>query len=135
MHELAPDAIAAMVAAVSRKTSSYAALNWQHFHGAAARIAADVTAFGLRRAHFMVEILAAWKLDGGDGVAHRRWARDLRQNLAPFALPGGYANLLGPGDREQAVEVNGGNATRVRTAKHRFDPDGVFASVISLPEG
>jgi len=30
------------------------------------------------------------------GAAHRRWAQDLWQSLAPFALPGGYANLLGP---------------------------------------
>ena len=135
LPELAPGAIAAMVAAVSRKTSSYAAVNWHHVHGAATRMAADATAFGLRREHFMVEILAGWEPDGDDGAAHRRWARDLWQDLAPFALPGGYANLLGPDDREQAAHAYGGNAARLRALKRRYDPDGVFASAIPLPEG
>jgi hypothetical protein len=77
--------------------------------------------------------------DGGDrrgldGAAHGRWAQDLWQSLAPFALPGGYANLLGPDDREQAAGAYGCNAARLRVLKRRFDPDGVFASAIPLPE-
>jgi hypothetical protein len=92
-------------------------------------------AFGLRREHFMVEIIAGWKPDGDDGASHRRWARDLRRRLARFALPGGYANLLGPDDREQVADAYGGNAARLRVLKRRFDPDGVFASAIPLPEG
>jgi FAD/FMN-containing dehydrogenase len=83
----------------------------------------------------MVEIVAGWNQDGDDCVAHRRWAHDLWQSLAPFALPGGYANLLGPGDREQAARAYGGNVARLRALKRRFDPDGVFASAIPLPEG
>jgi FAD/FMN-containing dehydrogenase len=94
----------------------------------------DGAAFGLRREHFMVEIIAGWNPDGDDGAAHRRWAKDLWESLAPFALPGGYANLLGPDDREQAAEAYGGNASRLRALKCRFDPDGVFASAIPLPE-
>ena len=95
----------------------------------------DGAAFGERREHFMVEIVAGWKPDGDDGAAHRRWAQDLWQSLAPFALPGGYPNLLGPDDREQAAAAYGGNAARLRVLKRRFDPDGVFASAIPLPEG
>ena len=53
----------------------------------------------------------------------------------PFALTGGYANLLGPHDREQAAGAHGDNAARIRVLKRRFDPDGVFASAIPLPEG
>jgi FAD/FMN-containing dehydrogenase len=98
-------------------------------------MAPDGTAFGPRREHFMIEIVAGWKPDGDDGAAHRRWAQDLWQSLAPFALPGGYANLLGPDDREQAAGAYGGNAARLRVLKRRFDPDGVFASAIPLPEG
>jgi hypothetical protein len=50
------------------------------------------------------------------------------RSLAPFVLPGGYANPLGPDDREQAEESYGGNAARLRVFKRRFDPDGVFTS-------
>jgi hypothetical protein len=51
----------------------------------------------------MVEIVAGWEPDGSNGAAHRQWAQNLQKSLAPFALPGGYPNLLGPDDREQAA--------------------------------
>jgi FAD/FMN-containing dehydrogenase len=81
-----------------------------------------------------LEIVAAWKPDGSSGSAHRQWAQDLRDALAPFALPGGYANFLTPRDREQTKYANGGNGARLRSLKRRFDPDGVFASAIPLPD-
>jgi FAD/FMN-containing dehydrogenase len=132
---LTADAADAIVAARARATSPYCAVFWHHFHGAATRMAPDGAAFGLRREHLMVEIVAGWKPDGDDGAAHRRWAQELWQSLAPFALPGGYANLLGPDDREQAADAYGGNAARLRILKRRFDPDGVFTSAIPLPQG
>jgi FAD/FMN-containing dehydrogenase len=125
----------AIIAAKARAASLYCTVFWHHFHGAATRMAPDSAAFGLRREHLMVEIVAGWKPDGDDGAVHRRWARELWQSLAPFALPGGYANLLGPDDREQVAAAYGRNAARLRVLKHRFDPDGVFASAIPLPEG
>jgi FAD/FMN-containing dehydrogenase len=83
----------------------------------------------------MVEIIAGWEPDGSNGAAHRQWAQDLFESLAPFALPGGYANFLAPHDREQARNAYGSNGARLRSSKRRFDPDGVFASAIPLPEG
>jgi len=38
------------------------------------------------------------------------------------------------GFREQVAGAYGGNAARLRVLKRRFDPDGVFASAIPLPE-
>jgi FAD/FMN-containing dehydrogenase len=125
----------AIIAAKAGAASPHCSVFWHHFHGAATRMAPDGAAFGLRREHFMVEIIAGWKPDGDDGAEHRRWAQNFWQSLAPFALPGGYANLLGPDDREQAAGAYGGNAARLRVLKRRFDPDGVFASAIPLPEG
>jgi len=132
---LMPGAIDAIIAAIARRTSPHSMVNWHHFHGAATRIPAEAIAFGLRREHFMVEIVASWEPDGGNGAAHRQWAQDLRKSLAPFALPGGYANFLGPDDREQAAAAYGDNAARLLALKRRFDPDRVFASAIPLPEG
>jgi hypothetical protein len=129
---LMPGAIDAIITAVARKTSPHSAVAFHHFHGAAARVPPEATAFGLRQEHFMVEIIAAWEPED-DGTAHRRWAHDLWHSLAPFALPGGYANLLGPDDHDQAAAAYGGNAARLRALKRRFDPDGVFASAIPLP--
>jgi hypothetical protein len=92
----------------------------------------DATAFGLREPHFVVQIMATWLPDDGDGVAHRAWADSVSETLAPHALPGGYANLLGPDDDEQIAGAYGPNAARLRAAKARLDPDGVF-SAIPLP--
>jgi hypothetical protein len=131
---LTAGAAEAIIAATARRASPHCSVFWHHFHGAATRVAPDGAAFGLRREHLMVEIVAGWKPDGDDGAAHRRWVQDLGQSLAPFALPGGYANLLGPDNREQPVGAYGGNAARLRVLKRRFDPDGVFASAIPLPE-
>jgi FAD/FMN-containing dehydrogenase len=134
LPELTAGAADAIIAAKARAASPHCSVFWHHFHGAATRIAPDGAAFGLRREHFMVEIVAGWKPDGDDGTAHRRWAQDLWESLAPFALPGGYANLLAPHDREQARDAYGSNGGRLRSLKRRFDPDGVFASAMPLPE-
>lgn len=132
---LTPGAAAEIIAAFSHKTSPETMLLLHHFHGAPTRVASGATAFGMRREHILVEIIAGWDPDGDDGSSHKHWARDLWQSLAPFALPGGYANLLGLDEPEQAADAYGGNAVRLRTLKRRFDPNGVFASAIPLPEG
>jgi hypothetical protein len=76
----------------------------------------------------MAEIIAMWTGEPESPV-HRRWARDLDAALAPHALPGGYPNLLAPDAGDQIPFGFGGNATRVRTVKDRFDPGGVFAAI------
>jgi hypothetical protein len=131
---LTPDVIDVITRAVADRTSPYSMVNWHHLHGAATRIPAEKIAFGLRQEHFMVEIIAGWKPDGSNAAAHRKWARDLWEALAPFALPGGYANFLTPHNREQVRDAYGGNGARLRVLKRRFDPDGVFASAIPLPD-
>jgi hypothetical protein len=131
---LTPGSLDAMTTAASHKASPHSAVGWHHFHGAATRIPAEATAFGLRQEHFMVEILAAWEPGKSDGAAERQWAQVLWEKLAPFALPGGYANLLAPHDRGQVRDAYGNNGTRLRALKRHFDPDGVFGSAIPLPD-
>jgi FAD/FMN-containing dehydrogenase len=131
---LTPEVIDVITRAVADRTSPYSMVNWHHFHGAATRMPAEKIAFGLRREHFMLEIVAAWKPDGSNGSPHRQWARDLSEKLAPFALQGGYANFLTSRDREQAKDAYGGNGARLKALKRHFDPDGVFSSAIPLPE-
>jgi FAD/FMN-containing dehydrogenase len=130
---LTRDAIDVITRAVAGRTSPYSMVNWHHFHGAATRIPAEKIAFGLRQEHFMVEIIAGWKPDGSNGAAHRQWAQDLWESLAPFALPGGYANFLVQRDQEHVRDSYGNNGARLRSLKRRFDPNGVFASAIPLP--
>ncbi len=113
------------------RTSPLSVVAVQSFHGAPSRVRAQATAFGLRTKHLLVSIVAAWE-GGVDGpgqevdAQHRRWAHDVSQALAPYALPGGYPNLLGPHEHAQIAAAYGGNAVRLRNAKRRFDPEGRF---------
>jgi FAD/FMN-containing dehydrogenase len=126
-----PEIIDALVDAGRTRTSPRSILGIHHCHGASTRIPSDETAFANRREHFMVEIVAGWP--PGDAHAHRAWADAVSAALAPYALPGGYQNLLGPDDHEQIANAYGDNAIRLLDAKTHYDPDGMFTA-IPLPE-
>ncbi|WP_088343728.1 MULTISPECIES: FAD-binding oxidoreductase [Rhodomicrobium] len=135
LADLTPGVAAAIAAAGAARTSPFSVVAMHHFHGAGTRVAADATAFGLRRRHILVEIVAAWDRSAGDdGSRHREWASDLSAALARYALPGGYPNLLTPEDGEQLALSYGGNASRLRAVKRRYDPENVFASAIPIPD-
>jgi FAD/FMN-containing dehydrogenase len=135
LPELTSDAIASLVAAGSKRTSRFTMIVLHHLHGLPTRIPANATAFGIRREHFLVEAIAAWEPnDDQNGDTHREWARHLSRVLAPSALPGGYANPLGPDEYDQIALAYGTNIDRLREIKRRIDPDNVF-SAIPLPVG
>jgi FAD/FMN-containing dehydrogenase len=123
-----PEVVAALAEAGSALTSRLSLVSTHHFHGAAALVPADATAFGLRHEHFTFEIVAAWEPHDARGARHRAWADSLSARLAPHALPGGYPGLLGPDDHDQIAHAYGPNDARLRAAKARYDPDGIFAA-------
>lgn len=134
LADLTPDIISALVAAGIARTSPLSFIALHHFHGPGTQIAPDETAFGLRREHFLLEIVAAWDATSKeDSAVHRRWVSDLSSVLAPMALPGGYPNFLTSDDREQLGAAYGENGSRLRNLKRRYDPDNVFSSTIPIP--
>jgi FAD/FMN-containing dehydrogenase len=96
----------------------------------------ESTAFGLRRDHVLVEILAAFtdRSDRLEEQRHRQWAQAARAAFDTMALPGGYPNLLARGDGHRAAESYGRNAERLIKAKRLYDPANVFSSAIPLPD-
>ncbi|OPY99050.1 6-hydroxy-D-nicotine oxidase [Bradyrhizobium sacchari] len=122
------------VDAMEAAVSPGCAIFTHEFRGAASHVPEAATAFGLRRDHLLVEMLAMFpdRTDADDELRHRHWARTTRQTFAA-ALPGGYPNLLGPNDPARARHSYGSNAKRLMEAKHRYDPDNVFSSAIPLP--
>jgi FAD/FMN-containing dehydrogenase len=134
LADLSPGILSAVAAAGAARTSPLSFIALHHFHGVGTQLAPDATAFGLRRQHFLMEIVAAWAPSGKEeGAVHRRWVSDLSSAIAPLALPGGYANFLTPDDREQLGSAYGSNASRLRQRKRRYDPDNLFSSAIPLP--
>jgi len=127
--------IDAFIHAMETVVSPGCALFTHEFKGAASRVPVEATAFGLRREHVLVEILATFvdRSDKEEEQRHRQWARATRQAFAAMALPGGYPNFLGGDDAERAVKSYGRNAERLIRAKRHYDPDDVFRSAIPLP--
>jgi len=127
--------IDAFIRAMDKAVSPGCAIFTHDFKGAASQIPAGSTAFGLRRDHVLVEILATLPDRGDDHEQqrHQKWVRDSLRSFDAVALPGGYPNLLGKGETDRALKSYGGNAERLISAKRRYDPDNVFRSAIPLP--
>jgi FAD/FMN-containing dehydrogenase len=129
--------IAGLIEAVETVVSPGCAIFTHEFRGAASRVPLEATAFGLRRDHLLVEILATFpdRFDALEEQRHRRWARGALRAFDSVALPGGYPNLLAPDDAERAVKSYGPNGERLIKTKRHYDPDNVFRSAIPLPAG
>jgi hypothetical protein len=139
LAELSDNAVTALAAGAATGSSPFSLLALHHFHGAAARVAPDATAFALRQDHLLVEMIAAWAPgpEGEDPAAaaapHLEWAAEISAALAAEALPGGYPNILGPQEADRTKLGFAGNAERLLAAKHRYDPDGVFTAIGAIP--
>jgi FAD/FMN-containing dehydrogenase len=105
------------------------------FRGAASQVSMEATAFGLRRDHVLVEILATFVDRSNKLEEHRyhQWARSTLQAFSAMALPGGYPNLLVGDDADRVAKSYGRNVERLIKAKRHYDPDNVFRSAIPLP--
>jgi FAD/FMN-containing dehydrogenase len=114
---LTAEAVSALIATASERTSPLSAISIHHFHGAATRVSVGDTAFGIRNEHFMVELIASWR--AGDDARHRTWADAAAERLRPHALPGGYANLLAVDHHEQIAHAFGPNAERPPPSRRR----------------
>ncbi|SED21213.1 FAD-dependent oxidoreductase [Streptomyces melanosporofaciens] len=123
-----PEVVDALVQGAKTMTSPLSAFSVHHFHGAAARVPWEETAFALRKPHMMAEVLAVWTPET-DGGRHTAWADAASAALEPHAFAGGYANLLGPDATDQIPHVFGGNTARLLAVKDTVDPDGVFRGI------
>lgn len=126
-----------LVEAMAKAVSPGCAIVSHEFRGAATRVPAEATAFGLRRDHVMIEFIASCpdRADGSEERRHQQWARDTRHAFDAIALPGGYPNLLGPDDADRAAGSFGPNVERLARVKQLYDPENVFRSAIPLPIG
>jgi FAD/FMN-containing dehydrogenase len=127
--------IAVFIQAMATAGSPGCAIFTHEFRGAASRVPAGATAFGLRRDHGLIEILATFadRSDKLEEQRHLQWTNATLRAFDAMALPGGYPNLLPGGDPDRAAKSYGRNAERLIRAKRHYDPDNVFRSAIPLP--
>lgn len=130
LSDLGPEVIRGIAAAAKHKTSALSMITLFQIHGAPARIPLTATAFGLRSEHYALIIVAEWMPDDHtNSAAHRKWAEDLSELIAPYSLPGGYPNILGNDDHEQIAVAHSINLPQLQRVKNKFDPDGNFTAV------
>lgn len=109
----------------------------EHFHGAAARVAPDHTAYALRDSGFNVLMLSQWQAAGQD-AAGTKWARDGYGALAKCKGSRRYLNYFGSDEVDaQALDAAyGSNLRRLQSIKARYDPDNVFHLNVNIaPKG
>jgi FAD/FMN-containing dehydrogenase len=125
-----------LVQAAETAVSPGCAVITHEFKGAASQVPVESTAFGLRRDHVVIEIVAACDHASDEAVVHmhRLWAQNTRHAFDSVALPGGYPNFLTAGDTARAAQSFGANAARLLRVKRRYDPENIFASAIPLPD-
>jgi hypothetical protein len=126
VHTLSDEAIRTMTEQFAEVRSPMSGLLLEHFHGAASRVPADATAYGLRTAGFNVLALAEWLERDEDGP-NIAWARQAFEAMQPYLGRGGYVNYMGGDETEERVaEAFGPNYGRLRAVKRRYDPDNLF---------
>jgi FAD/FMN-containing dehydrogenase len=127
--------IDAFIRAIATAVSPGCAIITHEFKGAASRVPAEATAFGVRRDHVLVEILASFadRSEPRDEHWHQGWVQATLRAFGAKALPGAYPNLLTSGDAERAAKSYGRNVDRLIKAKRQYDPDNFFCSAIPLP--
>ena len=102
------------------------------FHGKASRLPLESAAYPLRKPHYVIEVIAGWDGDA-DGVEAKKWLDQILQQLAPFVLRGGWANVLGPDEKQSAHDFYEPSRERLSAVKKKFDPHNVFFSNVTQP--
>jgi len=99
----------------------------EHMHGAASRVPATKTAFGLRRVSYSINIMPAWS-DPALAEKCISWARALSAGLEPFGASDSYVNYLADEGTAAVRASYGVNYQRLSQLKKKYDPGNFFRS-------
>jgi FAD/FMN-containing dehydrogenase len=128
---LCRETIELLIEQANQLSSPFSVIVLDHFHGAASRVGISETAFSLRQDHLLVEFIAGWEPRySEEDQKHTQWAQRGSNALAPYALPGGYINLLDQAEEDRVPLAYGSNYARLLSIKKTYDPDDVFHSTI-----
>jgi hypothetical protein len=121
-----------MVEAVATMPSSETQIELAYLGGAAARIAANDTAFGDRSAPFIMNLLANWSDASGD-AGNISWIRELFNQLRPAMKPGVYINFMSGDEQDRVPEAYQERWERMVAVKTHYDPNNFFRLNQNVP--
>jgi len=121
-----------MVEAVATIPSSETRIELAYLGGAAARIAANETAFGDRSAPFIMNLLASWSEASAD-AGNISWIRGLFNKLRPAMKPGVYINFMSGDEQGRVPEAYQERWDRIVAVKTHYDPNNFFRLNQNIP--
>ncbi|MGA2848403.1 MAG: FAD-binding oxidoreductase [Terracidiphilus sp.] len=125
LRELTDEAIRAIVDYADWMPTEQTQVVLEHMHGAASRVPATETAFGLRRTHYSINIMPAWS-DPAQAEKCIDWAREFSSRLEAFGASDAYVNYLGDEGPSAVKASYGVNYERLAQLKTKFDPENLF---------
>jgi FAD binding domain/Berberine and berberine like len=124
--------IGRLVEAVATIPSSETQIELAYLGGAAARIGADVTAFGDRSAPFILNLLANWSEPSAD-AGNIAWIRGIFNRLRPAMKPGVYINFMSGDEQDRVPEAYHERWDRIVAVKSHYDPNNFFRLNQNVP--
>jgi FAD/FMN-containing dehydrogenase len=130
---LPDDAIAVLVDCFARCPSAMTGVVLDHWHGMAARIPPDATAFPHRHVGYSLLILSQWQ-QAADTERNIGWTRETYAAMEPFTRGERYLNFLDGDDASSAGvrEAYGANYDRLTAVKAVYDPDNFFRLNVNI---
>ena len=119
------EALTTLLRWAALKRSPQTIIVLEHVHGAASRIASDETAYGIRREHWSLNIMASWETPDQDESCIS-WVRNTSAAMQPFGDGSVYVNYLGDEGDQRVRSAYGDNFTRLKALKNKYDPDNFF---------
>lgn len=126
IRELTDDAIAAFAEFAGKAPSpgSFAPF-FEHWHGAATRVAPDAMAFPHRQYSYNFMAWSSWE-NPADSEKNIRWTRDCWDAMHPYLAAGSYVNYVSDEGDAVARAAYGANYNRLLELKKKYDPANLF---------
>lgn len=125
LRELTDEAIRVIVDHTEQLPTEQSQVVVEHMHGAASRVPADQTAFGLRRVHYSINIMPGWS-DPSMAEKCIDWAQEFAAALTAFGASDAYVNYLGDEGPSAIKASYGANYPRLAELKKKYDPENFF---------
>ncbi|MCT2541190.1 FAD-binding oxidoreductase [Sedimentimonas flavescens] len=122
---LPEEAVSTLLSAIETLPDPNCEVFIAHVGGAMARVPVEGTAYPERASHFIMNVHTRWQDPSGD-AACIGWARELFEEMAPYATGSAYINFMPDDEADRVAGVYGANMTKLGRIKAKYDPDNLF---------